>query len=186
MRVHHAVYLPLHLQGWRIDNAAAGGGVIADITVHDADTVRFLLGEDPVDVVAMATASGMGKGVEDSCMSVWAMPSGAQIYSHESFTHCYAGTGLEVHGTKGSILAEGVMTQQPVGKIKLVTNRGCEVVPFSTHNLYQQSVKCFIDAVAGRGAVAADGWDGVKSLAIAEAVKEASITGRRTAVNYGC
>jgi hypothetical protein len=41
MRVMHAVYLPPHLQGWRIDNPAAGGGVIPDIVVHDADTVRF-------------------------------------------------------------------------------------------------------------------------------------------------
>jgi predicted dehydrogenase len=40
-------YLPPHLQGWRIDNPAAGGGVIPDIVVHDADTVRFHLGEDP-------------------------------------------------------------------------------------------------------------------------------------------
>jgi len=38
VRIFHAVYLPDFLQGWRINNAAAGGGVIADIVVHDADT----------------------------------------------------------------------------------------------------------------------------------------------------
>ena len=47
MRVFHAVHLPPHLHGWRINNAAAGGGVIADIVVHDADTVRFYLDEGP-------------------------------------------------------------------------------------------------------------------------------------------
>ncbi|MFN7598652.1 MAG: Gfo/Idh/MocA family protein, partial [Cereibacter sp.] len=52
LRVFHAVELPVHLRGWRLDNPAAGGGVIADLTVHNADTVRFLLGEDPVSVVA--------------------------------------------------------------------------------------------------------------------------------------
>ncbi|MEM9248556.1 MAG: Gfo/Idh/MocA family oxidoreductase, partial [Pseudomonadota bacterium] len=31
IRVAHAVHLPPHLQGWRIDNPAAGGGVIPDI-----------------------------------------------------------------------------------------------------------------------------------------------------------
>jgi 1,5-anhydro-D-fructose reductase (1,5-anhydro-D-mannitol-forming) len=58
----HAVYLPPHLQGWRIDNPAAGGGVIPDIVVHDADTVRFHLGEDPAEVVAIQTSAGHGRG----------------------------------------------------------------------------------------------------------------------------
>ena len=87
VRVFHAVHLPPHLQGWRINDAAAGGGVIPDIAVHDADTVRFYLDEDPAEVVAMAGASGMGEGVEDSVMSVWTMPSGAMVQTHESFTH---------------------------------------------------------------------------------------------------
>src|SRR5215208_4723868 len=42
VRVFHAVYLPESLQGWRISRADAGGGVILDITVHDADTLRFV------------------------------------------------------------------------------------------------------------------------------------------------
>ncbi len=185
VRVHHAVFLPPHLQGWRINDAAAGGGVIADITVHDADTVRFHLGEDPVDVVAMATSSGMGTGVEDSCMSLWSMPSGAQIMAHESFTHGFAGTGIEVHGTEGSIFGRGIMTQQPVGEIELVTNAGRETIAYSKHNLYGQSVKRFVEAVQGSGTPAADGWDGVKSLAVAEAVKQAAQSGSRVTIKYG-
>ena len=46
-RVFHAVYLPPHLQGWRIENPQAGGGVMLDITVHDADTLRFVLDDEP-------------------------------------------------------------------------------------------------------------------------------------------
>jgi 1,5-anhydro-D-fructose reductase (1,5-anhydro-D-mannitol-forming) len=50
-------------------------------------------------------------------MSVWQMPSGATVMTHESFTHRFAGTGIEFHGTKGSIRAIGVMTQRPVGQV---------------------------------------------------------------------
>jgi 1,5-anhydro-D-fructose reductase (1,5-anhydro-D-mannitol-forming) len=185
VRVHHAVHLPPHLQGWRINDAGAGGGVIPDITVHDADCVRFLLGEDPVSVAAEAGVSGMGAGVEDSVMSVWAMPSGAMVMAHESFTHPFAGSGLEVHGTDGSIFARGVMTQAPVGEIELVTGAGREMVPYSDHNLYVAAVRQFADAVAGRGQPAADGRDGVKSLAVALAVREAALSGTRCHVNYG-
>ena len=185
LRLFHAVHLPAHLQGWRITSAEAGGGVIPDITVHDADVARFLTGEDPQTVVAQMAASGMGQGVEDSAMSVWTMPSGAMVMSHESFTHPFAGSGLEVHGTEGSIFARGVMTQNPVGEIELVSASGRQAVPFDTYNLYQKGVSEFVAAVRGEGRPAADGRDGVKSLAVALAVREAARTGARQTVNYG-
>ena len=40
-RVFHAVHLPPHLQTWRVKSPEAGGGVIFDITVHDADTLAL-------------------------------------------------------------------------------------------------------------------------------------------------
>jgi 1,5-anhydro-D-fructose reductase (1,5-anhydro-D-mannitol-forming) len=184
-RVFHAVYLPPVLQGWRLDNPAAGGGIIPDIVVHDADTVRFHLGEDPAEVVAMAGQSGLGKGVEDSCMSVWTMPSGVMVQTHESFTHAHAATGFELHGTEGSIVARNVMTQNPVGEVILRRSGEETALPFSDHDLYARAVTLFGEAVAGRGRPSADGADGVKSLAVAEAVAEAARTGRRVAVDYG-
>lgn len=185
VRVAHAVYLPPHLQGWRIDNPAAGGGVIPDIVVHDADTVRFHLREDPRTVVAVERSESLGKGVEDSVMSVWEMPSGALVQTHEGFTIRHAGTAFEVHGTQGSIVARGVMTQRPVGEIVLRTAAGEEAVRFSDHNLYERVIARFTAAVNGEGQPSATGLDGVKSLAVSAAVKDAAVTGRRVAVDYG-
>lgn len=185
IRIFHAVMLPPHLQGWRIDNASAGGGVIPDIVVHDADTVRFHLDEDPKEVVAMETSGVIGRGVEDSAMSVWTMPSGIMVQTHESFTHPFATTGLEVHGDKGSVIARNVMTQQPIGEIILRDADGEHPVQFSDHNLYERSMGMFAAAINGKGAPSASGIDGVKSLAVAEAVKQAATSGRRITVDYG-
>lgn len=185
LRLHHAVFLPPHLQGWRINSPGAGGGVIPDITVHDADVARFHLGEDPVSVVAQMASSGLGEGVEDSAMSVWTMASGAMVMSHESFTHPFAGSGLEVHGTDGSIFARDVMTQNPIGSIELVTASGREAIGFDQHDLYAEGVRRFHAAVAGDGEPAATGLDGVKSLAVALAVRDAAARGVRVEVNYG-
>ncbi|WP_424990427.1 Gfo/Idh/MocA family protein [Fluviibacterium sp. S390] len=182
LRIHHAVELPGNLQTWRINAAGSGGGVIPDITVHDADVVRFLTGEDPVRVTAMMAASGMGQGVEDSAMSVWALPSGAMVMSHESFTHPFAGTGIEVHGTEGSIFARDVMTQRPIGSVELVTGAGRDAVPFPDHNLYEYGVRRFVEATRGQGTPAATGWDGVHSLTIALAVREAAETGQTVTI----
>jgi 1,5-anhydro-D-fructose reductase (1,5-anhydro-D-mannitol-forming) len=51
-RKFHAVYLPPLLQGWRIERPEPGGGVILDITVHDPDTLRFVLADEVEDAVA--------------------------------------------------------------------------------------------------------------------------------------
>lgn len=185
VRVFHAVYLPQHLQGWRLDNPGAGGGVIPDIVVHDADTVRFHLDEDPESVVAIEGVAGLGKGVEDSVMSVWKMPSGALVQTHEGFTIRHAGSGFELHGSEGSIIARNVMTQRPIGQIILRNAKGEEEITFPTHNLYERSLGLFTDAVGGKGSPAATGVDGVKSLAVAAAVKEAATTGTRITVDYG-
>ncbi|MEM7268807.1 MAG: Gfo/Idh/MocA family oxidoreductase [Pseudomonadota bacterium] len=185
VRVAHAVYLPPHLQGWRIDNPAAGGGVIPDIVVHDADTVRFHLDEDPADVIAFERSESMGQGVEDSSMCVMRMPSGVLVQTHEGFTIRHAGTSFEVHGSEGSIVARNVMTQQPVGEVTLRTDAGEEQIAYSEHNLYERAVGLFAKACAGDGAPSATGADGVKSLAVALAVKEAATTGARVAVDYG-
>jgi len=185
IRVFHAVHLPENLQGWRIDNAEAGGGVIPDIVVHDADTVRFYLEEDPLEVTAAERSGSMGQGVEDSVMSIWTMPSGVMVQTHESFTHRFAVTGIEVHGTKGSIVARDVMTQRPLGEISLTDESGTHSVPFRNHNLYSRSIGLFAEAVKGNGRPSADGVDGIKSLAVAMAVKEAATSGQSVRVNYG-
>ncbi len=185
VRVFHAVHLPEHLRGWRLDSPSAGGGVIPDLTVHNADTVRFLLGEDPHSVTAEMAATGMGKGVEDSAMSIWTMPSGAMVFSHDSFNHPHAASGVEVHGTEGSILAQGIMAQEPVGRIELVTAEGSANVPFDKAGIYETAVREFESAVAHGSAPAATGEDGLKSLQVAEAVRRAAETGTRQMVNYG-
>ena len=86
---------------------------------------------------------------------------------------------------KGSIFARGVMTQQPVGEIELVTAAGREAVPFPTHDLYAQGVQRFRRRRRGPGPAGGDGRDGVKSLAVALAVREAARTGVRQTVDYG-
>jgi len=118
-------------------------------------------------------------------MSVWAMPSGAMVFSHESFTHPFAGSGLEVHGTKGSILARQVLSQDPVGEIDLITAEGTARIDYDRGALYETVVRNFCAAVAGTARPAASGLDGVKSLQIATAVREAALTGQRQTVTYG-
>jgi len=184
-RVFHAVYLPPHLQGWRIDKPQAGGGVILDITCHDADTLRFLLDAEPVEAVALTQQAQLAHGeLEDGVMAVLRFDNGALAQLHDAFTVKHAGTGLEVHGTEGSIVARNCMTQRPVGEVVLRNANGETVVDVKHENLYLRALREFNSAVTGQGQPAASGEDGVKSVAVALAVLEASRSGKRTPIRY--
>ena len=182
-RVFHAVHLPARLQGWRIDKPAAGGGVILDITVHDADTLRFILGAEPLEAAALAQQGGMAQGsLEDGVMAILSFDDGTTAQLHDAFTVKFAGTGLEVHGTEGSLIGRDVMTQRPVGTVTLVNAQGATDLPLQHENLYARGVRAFVAAIRGEGTPAATGEDGVRSLATALAVREAARTGQRTPV----
>ena len=185
-RVFHSVYLPAHLQGWRITKPEAGGGVVLDITVHDADTLRFVLADDPVEVSAFVQSAGMaGAGLEDGAMCVWRFKSGVIAQSHEGFTTKFAGTGFEVHGSEGSLFARDVMTQKPIGSVTLRTEKGDEELSFDREDLYTRSLRAFHAAIRGEGAPSATGEDGVWSLAAAEAALKSARTGRAIKVETG-
>jgi 1,5-anhydro-D-fructose reductase (1,5-anhydro-D-mannitol-forming) len=178
-RVFHAVYLPPHLQSWRVDRPEAGGGVILDITVHDADTLRFALGDEVAEVTAMTANQGMGRaGLEDAVMGVMRFRNGVIAQFHDAFTAPHAPTGFEVHGTEGSLFGRDVMTQRPMGTVSMRRQGSEEEVPLDYENLYERSVRCFNAAIRGEGEPAATGEDGVQSLAVALAVREAAETGQ--------
>ena len=182
-RVFHAVHLPPHLRGWRIDRPDAGGGVILDITVHDADTLRFALGDEVTEVTAMTANQGMGRaGLEDAVMGVMRFRDGVIAQFHDAFTAPHASTGFEVHGTEGSLYGREVMTQRPIGTVTIFRDGGEEAIPVEHENLYERSVRCFNAAIRGEGEPAATGADGIRSLAVALAVRESAQKGQTVQV----
>lgn len=182
-RVFHAVNLPENLRGWRIRRPDAGGGVILDITVHDADTARFVLDDEPVEATGFAQSGGMAEsGLEDAVMAVIRFRSGLILQLHDAFTAQYAPTGFEVLGSDGTLSASNCMTQQPVGEVILRNAKGETALPLAHESLYVRAVRRFHGAILGKDTVAASGDDGVRSLATALAVLESCRTGRSAKV----
>jgi len=116
-------------------------------------------------------------------MGVMRFAGGVLASFHDAFTIAHAGTGLELHGTDGSLIAREVMTGAPVGDVFL--RRGSELTQVDVgerDDLYARSVRLFSAAVRGRGAPAVSAQDGVRSLAVALAVVESARSGRLVTV----
>jgi 1,5-anhydro-D-fructose reductase (1,5-anhydro-D-mannitol-forming) len=157
-----------------------------DITVHDADTLRFVLDDEPETVTALVQAGGMAAGaIEDGVMGVARFRSGLLAQFHDAFTTRFATTGFEVHGSEGSLIGTGCMTQRPVGEVLLRTAAGEQLLPLQHENLYERGLRAFHEAIAGRGRPAADGADGVRSMALAVAALESAASGRSVRVEPG-
>ncbi len=182
-RIVHAGYLPEHLHGWRLHDAAAGAGAILDLTVHDADLLRFILDDEPEAVTAFAQNGGLAAaGIEDAALSLIRFRSGLLAQLFDGFTTRYAETGVEVHGSEGSLIARDCLLQTPRGTLVLRSSAGEEMIPLNHHNYYVPGVRAFHDAIAGRGRPAATGEDGLISLAVALAAQESADSGRSARV----
>ncbi|MDA0168398.1 Gfo/Idh/MocA family oxidoreductase [Solirubrobacter taibaiensis] len=186
VRVFHAVSLPERLQGWRLTSPERGAGVALDITCHDAAAVNAILGRPALEAAAIAVSQGPWSAVaEDALMSAIRYEGDVLVQTHDAFTVPYAGSGLEVHGTEGSIIARDVMTQDPVGRIVLRTKaRESSVDPSHREDLYDHTIDAFAGAIAGEGLPIVDGVAGVRALAVAIAVKEAAESGRTAQIAW--
>jgi 1,5-anhydro-D-fructose reductase (1,5-anhydro-D-mannitol-forming) len=185
IRMHHAVSLPERLRGWRLTDTDAGAGVILDITVHDADTVRFITGSEVVRVSAVTATQGLGQeGIEDSAVVTMTLESGALVLAHESFVVPHAGMGIEVHGSLGSIFAAGALNQESSGEVLIRRFDEVSAVPVEDRtDVYVVGLRAFDAAVAGGSAPLATGLDGLMSMAVALAALKSSAEHREVTLD---
>ena len=183
-RIVHGALLPPSLQTWRINDAAAGAGAVLDLTVHDADLLRFLLDDEIVEVTAMTANSGMGAaGIEDTALTVLRTKAGVLGQMHDVFNTPFNRSAVEIHGTEGSIYGLDVMSQAARGSVTLRDATGEHTMPLQQENLYIRGLRRFVAATRGEGTVACTGSDGLRSLAVALAVLESARSGRAVAVS---
>lgn len=181
-RVMHAVELPQRLRGWRVDAPAEhGGGVIMDITCHDASVLNRLFGGLPSRVTAVgARQTGGPEGPADAAMVLLEYSDGdggtVLVQTHDAFTVPHDTTRLEVQGTAGLIIVRDAMTQDTAGTIELVTAEGSEAVDVDcSADLYGIVLDAFASAISGDGVPTADGRAGVDSLRVAIAAHRSTL-----------
>jgi myo-inositol 2-dehydrogenase / D-chiro-inositol 1-dehydrogenase len=168
-----------------LDYIARSGGIFRDMTIHDFDMARFLLGEEIAEVSAMASVlvdPAIGKaGDFDSVQVMLKTASGKQALISNSRRATYGyDQRIEVHGAKGSVAAEN---QRPVS-IEVASAAGYTRPPlhdfFMTRytEAYAAEIAAFIAVLAGKGRASPSGEDGLIALALAEAALRSVAEGR--------
>jgi 1,5-anhydro-D-fructose reductase (1,5-anhydro-D-mannitol-forming) len=186
LRTQHVCYAsPEARDGWRMKDPSRGAGVTFDLTVHTADLVRFLLGDE---IVAASACTGKGciarSGIEDTVTGAMRLASGAATSFFEAFSPVMGRSSLELYGTEGALIAHNTMSTGTTGTVSLAREHAWECVDVRERpDPYDESVAQFAQAVRGSGAPLASGRDGLRSLAVVLAVREAFRTGRSVPVD---
>lgn len=168
-----------------VDYIKRSGGIFRDMTIHDFDMARFLLGEEITEVVATAAVlvdPAIGKARDfDSVQVLLKTASGKQAMISNSRRATYGyDQRIEVHGSKGAVSAEN---QRPVS-IEVATGAGYTRPPlhdfFMTRytEAYAAEIATFVAAMAGKGKAEPTGEDGLIALALADAAVTSVAEGR--------
>ena len=168
-----------------VEYIARSGGIFRDMTIHDFDMARFLLGEEISEVSAMASVlvdPAIGKaGDFDSVQVMLKTASGKQALITNSRRATYGyDQRIEVHGSKGAVAAEN---QRPVS-IEVATAAGYTRPPlhdfFMTRytEAYAAEIAGFIQAALGKAKASPTGEDGLVALGLAEAALKSVAEGR--------
>jgi myo-inositol 2-dehydrogenase/D-chiro-inositol 1-dehydrogenase len=160
------------------------GGIFRDMTIHDFDMARFLLGENPSEVFAIASVlvdKKIGElGDFDSVSVTLKTPSGRHCTISNSRRATYGyDQRVEVHGSKGLVSAENT---RPVS-IEVASGDGYTRPPlhdfFMTRytEAYAAEIAAFVAVVKDGAAPSPSGQDGLMALALAEAANRSVKSG---------
>jgi myo-inositol 2-dehydrogenase / D-chiro-inositol 1-dehydrogenase len=159
-----------------VDYIKRSGGIFRDMTIHDFDMARFLLGEEIKTVSAQASVlvdKEIGKARDFDSVSVMlttAKGKHATISNSRRASYGYD-QRIEVLGSLGAVAAEN----QRAVSIEVATASGYRRPPlhdfFMTRYIdaYANEIAAFIDAIGGKRKASPGGKDGLAALVIAEA-----------------
>jgi myo-inositol 2-dehydrogenase/D-chiro-inositol 1-dehydrogenase len=160
------------------------GGLFRDMTIHDFDMARFLLGEEPVALHATASAllpEVAAEGDIDTAAITLRTASGtiATITNSRRATYGYD-QRIEAHGSAGMVAA-GNQTQTSLTMANSSGYRTDPALPFFLERYaaaYRAEIATFIAALNGEEVTYPSGEDGLRALAIADAALESLRTRR--------
>ncbi|TPL45153.1 inositol 2-dehydrogenase [Mesorhizobium sp. B2-4-6] len=164
---------------------AGGGGVFREMTIHDFDMARFLLGEEPVELFATGSslvAPYYAKlGDYDTAMFILRTASGRQCHINNSVRAVYGyDQRIEVHGSRGMLQA-GNRTPTSVslsGESGIAADRPLYFFVERYAQSYEAELDHFIQSVAAGRKPAVGAADGRKAMILCEAALASAKSGR--------
>jgi predicted dehydrogenase len=187
--VIHTAFSELHVPGvslaWLLDARVAGGGPLMDLGVYCVNTSRWLAGEDPAQVSALAWRNDEQRftSVEEGISFRMQFPSGLVVNGSASYGAAMS-SFLFVQGTKGWLCLTPAFPfdeeRRLTGKIagRRIEKR------FKMVDEFAPEIDAFAQAIQQNSSVEPDGVQGLRDMQILHAIYEAAKKQKSVAVRY--
>lgn len=168
-----------------LDYVKVSGGIFRDMTIHDFDMARFLVGEEFTEIFTYASNlvdPQIGKlGDVDSAVISLKTASGklAQISNSRRASYGYD-QRIEVHGSKGMIYANN----QHETNLTLANGDGFSQAPLQNFFMtrykeaYRAEIMHFIESLQGKITLSPSAEDGLKAQRLADAAQQSLTSGK--------
>ncbi len=168
-----------------VEYIKVSGGLFRDMTIHDFDMARFIMGEEPSSIYACGSTivdENIGKaGDIDTAFVVMRFPSGAMATISNSRRSGYGyDQRIELHGEKGVLTAKNILENT----VELWSDTGCcyakpEFFFLQRYQAaYQAEWEHFVDVLEGKSTPAVTGYDGQQALYLADMAIESLKSGK--------
>ena len=164
---------------WRQDKTLSGGGAMLDMAIHSIDVIRYITGLEIKESTGFVGNQIFKYNADDGGAGVYKMENGALCVVESSFNipDEVSVSRLEFYGTKGSMVAEGTLSQEEGGTLNVLAleqtgdydaqqNRSTvEPIPVSVTfgNMYTKEIEAFGKAVLGEGEIPVTAEDAILS-----------------------
>ncbi|MBN2852939.1 MAG: Gfo/Idh/MocA family oxidoreductase [Clostridia bacterium] len=178
---------------WRQSFNTSGGGALMDMGVHCLDLIQYITGYKARRVAGMASTLTFNYEVEDSGLIVVELENGALCHIESNFNipDDAAKGRLEFYGTKGSMLAEGTISQIESGQLEVTFSDDTKAydakqdrqedrtrkIKVEFGNMYTKEIESFSDSILNNTEVAVPALDGLQIQSVIEGAYASSKSG---------
>lgn len=176
---------------WRQDQAQSGGGALIDMGTHCLDLLEWIFGSRIIEVAGFQNqlVQRYPTPVEDASTVVARFANGAHgiVDTYYNLPDAAAQNTLELHGTGGSLIAQGTIGQEPAGRMFGISHRqdayeadqtrGAaprrEEFRFEGRGIYGQMISQFSQCLLDQQPPPITSADGRHSMALVQAIYRA-------------
>jgi myo-inositol 2-dehydrogenase/D-chiro-inositol 1-dehydrogenase len=161
------------------------GGLFRDMTIHDFDMARWMLGEEPVEIFAtgatLVDPAIAEAGDIDSAMIVMKTASGRMAHINNSRRAAYGyDQRVEVHGSAGRLIAGNRIgtTVEQADAAAVTSDKPLHFFLERYAEAYRIELSAFLDAVRDGSPMPVGPEDGRQALVLADAALRSMQEGR--------
>lgn len=164
---------------WLDDPAQSGGGVLLEVGIHLLDLIRFLTGQEAIEVSAEVSRY-QARQVEDLAVARFLLASGVRCYVEVSRVSTGRACRIEAVGRNGQLLADVV--KSILTRIEGRTTTHDESVP--DRPTIAVVLEEFARSLASGAPMPVSGQDGLQAVYMAECAYRSASTERPIALSH--